>query len=64
MGRSTAILTPNTGTLEAKFADMIGGSPESQVDVTTLDGVLWELVAPPDGSCDANFTIDDVVFFR
>ena len=63
-GPTTGILTPNTGTLEARFADMSGGSPVDRVDATTLDGVLWTLIAPLDGSCVASFTIDDVVFFR
>ena len=63
-GPATGILTPNTGTLEARFADMTGGSPVNRVDVTTLSGVIWALLAPLDGSCDASFTIDDVRFFR
>lgn len=61
---ATGVLTPNTGTLEARFADMTGGSPVDRVDVTALDGVLWTLIAPLDGSCVASFTIDDVVFVR
>ena len=63
-GPTTGVSTPNTGSLEARFADMSGGIPVGQVDVTTLDGVFWTLVAPLDGSCVASFTIDDVAFFR
>jgi len=58
------LLSPNTGVLEARFADMSGGSPVDRVDVTTLSGVVWALVAPLDGACGASFTIDDVAFFR
>ena len=63
-GPSTGPLNPNTGTFEAKFADMYGGNPVGRVDVTTLSGITWTMVAPLDGSCDASFTVDDVAFFR
>ena len=60
----SGVLNPNTGTLEARFADMSGGSPVDLVDVTSLTGILWAFVAPADGSCDATFTVDDVAFYR
>jgi hypothetical protein len=63
-GPSTGPLTPNTGTFEARFADMSGGNPVGRVDVTSLSGINWTIVPPLDGSCDARFPVDDVAFIR
>lgn len=50
-------------TFTVPFASInIGGSPQTMVDTKAITGVQWNLMAPLDGSCNANFTIDDVKF--
>ncbi len=57
---------PSTeGTHEVAFADMANGSPMPDVDATRIVGVNFQLHVPVEGPpCEADFTLDDVAFYR
>jgi hypothetical protein len=62
---STIATGPTDATYTVLFADMNnGGSPMTVVDTRAITGLQWQLAAPLDGSCAANFTIDDVRFVQ
>jgi hypothetical protein len=50
-----------SGTIRVRFADLMGGSP-GVISPASLIGVQWQMNAPPDSSCTAEFSIDDIVF--
>jgi hypothetical protein len=61
----SAGLIDTEGTHEIPFEDMHGGNPRDTVDPARILGFNWFLAVPFEGTpCDADFTIDDVRFFR
>ncbi len=64
-GPSSATLATGVtqATITVPFSSInIGGSPLTSVNAAAITSVQWGLTAPLDGSCNANFTIDDVKF--
>jgi len=53
------------GTYEIPFEDIRGGNPRDAIDPARILGFNWGLSVPLEGTpCDADFTVDDVRFFR
>jgi hypothetical protein len=59
--------TPADPTIRVPFTSMTGGMPVSTFDPAFMVGVQWQLsttLANPDnGSCAANFTVENVMFY-
>jgi hypothetical protein len=57
-----AMVSITTGTTTVLFSQLVGGSPLAYVDKTKIIGMHWQFQVPSGGSCDANFTVDNVSF--
>jgi hypothetical protein len=55
--------TTDSTLIEVPFVALGGGSPLATVDASTLITVQWQLNAPANGACTANFSVSNVAFY-